>query len=338
MIDIDTLDTQEIILMPEPTANTNEEAEKPPGYWTDQQKLTLETFKEVVATDVDNVWVIAYIDPRCRDCVTLSVEWERLTQIEEKERRKIKLGYVDISVTENWKIVQDHTKGKKMTHTPAVTLYGDNKESPYWYEKETQPSADGVHTWVSNYADHFGYGYWDPDCYEGTCADPSHAHYNGLPHGHHHSHDGHAPDGINRHGYGIGAREHYDSPNHEGALEYAGVAVGANGKGYMKEGKWLSGDQVTQLKKTEDETIMRRRTVSEGGKTTGLAHQPNNGLTSTTVHVGDYDAYGAHDSYGGHDAYGIEDSYVTEATTNGFQRKSRDTIVTTPAYDTAGWT
>lgn len=83
---------------------------------------------------------------------------------------------------------------------------------------------------------------------------------------------------------------------------------------------------------------MRRRTVSEGGKTTGLAHQPNNGLTSTTVHVGDYDAYGAHDSYGAHDAYGIEDSYVTEATTNGFQRKSRDTIVTTPAYDTAGWT
>ena len=89
----------------------------------------------------------------------------------------------------------------------------------------------------------------------------------------------------------------------------------------MTEGKWLKGDQVTQLKKTEDETIMRRRTVSEGGKTTGIAHQPT-GLTSTTVHVGDYYA----DDGSAHDAYGHEDSYVAEATTNGFQRKSRDTL------------
>ena len=71
--------------MPEPTALLNAEANAPPGKWMDEQKLTLETFKEIVTTDVDNVWVIAYIDPRCEDCVTLSVEWENLTQIEEKE-------------------------------------------------------------------------------------------------------------------------------------------------------------------------------------------------------------------------------------------------------------
>ena len=129
-------ESSEIIILPEPTADTNEEAEKPPGLWSDEQKLTVDTFKEIVTTDVDNVWVIAYIDPRCRDCLSLSVEWEKLTQIEEKEKRKIKLGYVDISVTENWQIIQDHTKGKKLTHTPAVTLYGDNKESPYWFPKD----------------------------------------------------------------------------------------------------------------------------------------------------------------------------------------------------------
>lgn len=104
-----------IQFMPKPLAASNEEAHKPPGSWTDEQKLTLETFKEIVAADIENVWVVAYIDPRCRDCLILSVEWEKLTQIEEKTKRKIKLGYVDISVEENWKIIQDHTKGKKMT-------------------------------------------------------------------------------------------------------------------------------------------------------------------------------------------------------------------------------
>ena len=123
----------EILFVPKPIAVTNDDAPKLPGKWTDEQKLTLETFKEIVAADIENVWVVAYIDPRCRDCLVLSVEWEKLTQIEEREKRKIKLGYVDISVEENWKIIQDHTKGKKMTETPAVTLYGDNKETPHWY-------------------------------------------------------------------------------------------------------------------------------------------------------------------------------------------------------------
>lgn len=71
--------TPDVTLLPEPIAHSNVEAEKPPGYWTDEQKLTLETFKEVVATDIENVWVVAYIDPRCKDCLILSLEWEKLT-------------------------------------------------------------------------------------------------------------------------------------------------------------------------------------------------------------------------------------------------------------------
>ena len=156
-----------VVYVPTPISKTNEEAEKPPGKWTDNQKLTVETFKEIVSTDTENVWVVAYIDPRCRDCLILSLEWEKLTQIETKEHRKVKLGYVDISVEENWQIIQDHTKGKKMTHTPAITLYGDNKETPHWYpENEGHPTAKGIHTWVSSYADTFGYGYWTPEQYK----------------------------------------------------------------------------------------------------------------------------------------------------------------------------
>ena len=158
-----------------PLVDTNEHSIKPPGEWKDQQKLTVETFKEVVTTDVENVWVIAYVDPRCRDCVELSIEWDKLTMIEEKEKRKVKLGYVDLSVAENWKIIQDHTRGKKMTHTPEVAIYGDNKETPHIYPTD-HPTHDGLHTWVSSYADSFGYGYWDPDQYTGASVVPHQPH------------------------------------------------------------------------------------------------------------------------------------------------------------------
>ena len=157
---------------------TNSQSSKLPGMWTDEQKLTVETFKEIVTTDIENVWVIAYIDPRCSECIELSLEWDKLTMIEERERRKVKMGYVDLSVAENWRIVQDHTRGKKLTHAPAISMYGDNKETPHWYT-QGHPSHDGLHTWVSSYADTYGYGYWDPDHYTGATVVP-HG-YGGAP-------------------------------------------------------------------------------------------------------------------------------------------------------------
>ena len=54
-----------------------------------------------------------------------------------------------------------------------MTLYGENKESPHWYPKD-HPDAKGVHTWVSSYADHFGYGYWSPDEYSGAGVKDTH--------------------------------------------------------------------------------------------------------------------------------------------------------------------
>lgn len=251
----------EVILLPKPTAHDDAHAEKPPGLWTDNQKLTLETFKEIVATDVENVWVVAYIDPRCRDCLILSLEWEKLTQIEEREKRKIKLGYVDISVEENWRIIQDHTKGKKIKNTPEVTLYGKDKEHPYFYNKDA-PSADGVHKWVSSYADYHGYGWWNPEQYHGAGAK-----YGQHGHGH-----GRGADGVDRHGYGISKRRGYDSKKHDGALHKIGVHVGRNGKGYTSDGKWQVGDQETSLRTDKGETVMRRRTITQGGHLSGAAH------------------------------------------------------------------
>lgn len=126
---------------------------------------------------------------------------------------------------ENWKIIQDHTKGKTLTHTPAVTLYGDDKVKPYWYPKDAV-TAEGVHTWVSNYADHYGYGFWDPDHYDGTGALSHHAHPGqpGLP-----------GPGTGKYGIGRG-KGAYDSSRHNGAMANVGVAIGKGGKGYMLGG------------------------------------------------------------------------------------------------------
>ena len=111
-----------------------------------------------------------------------------------------------------------------MTHTPAVTLYGtDDKKHPHWYEKEAKPSAEGVHKWATSYADYYGYGWWDPEEYQGTGVVP-------------------ANDGYNRHGYGIEARKVHDSKSHDGALIKAGVRAGKEGKGYITNGKWQKGD------------------------------------------------------------------------------------------------
>lgn len=241
-------ETSDITMLPAPLTKNAGKAPPPPGKWLDEQKLTLETFKEVVAADIENVWVIAYVDPRCRDCLVLSFEWEKLTHKEERDKRKIKLGYVDISVEENWKIVQDHTKGKKLTHTPSVAMYGKNKKAPHWFPEEKDhkmPEADAIHTWVSSYADHFGYGYWDPKFYTGAGV---------LPHGAHYGPNGELP-GQYRTGYSHGYNAHLPAPNryvgHYGALGNYGVRLGNKGHGYATAGKFHKGSQITQLREDQ---------------------------------------------------------------------------------------
>ena len=191
--------------------------------------------------------------------------------------RKVKLGYVDISVAENWKIVQDHTRGKKLTSSPAVGLYGANKNAPHWHNGKA--TAPVLHTWASSYADHYGYGHWDPDCYDGASVQPHGKNY------HYGDQKGtyHPPKGMSYgHGgepYSRGPRDAYctDSKRHEGALKSAGVALGAGGKGYMSKGRWHKGDQVTQMKTDSMGMIARRRTVMRGGKLSGAAHSAYKG-------------------------------------------------------------
>ena len=72
-------DVDQVTFLPEPTSEINYDNHKPSGHWLNEQKLTVENFKETIEADVENVWVVAYIDPRCKDCYELSIEWEKLT-------------------------------------------------------------------------------------------------------------------------------------------------------------------------------------------------------------------------------------------------------------------
>ena len=71
------------------------------GLWEKYYRLETETFKKTVATDTENVWVVAFIDPTCGGCKRLSVQWEKLTTLETITVRKVKFGYMDITVEEN---------------------------------------------------------------------------------------------------------------------------------------------------------------------------------------------------------------------------------------------
>ena len=88
-------------------------------------------------------------------------------------------------------------------------------------------------------------------------------------------------------------RKQYDSKLHNGALAKVGVKTGwgsnktnshgwggkKTNKGYVTSGRWQVGDQETQLKVDKGETVMRRRTVTQGGKLYGAAHDAPQSMT-----------------------------------------------------------
>lgn len=79
-------------------------------------------------------------------------------------------------------------------------------------------------------------------------------------------------DGKARMKYGFGERYAIDTERHEGALQKLGVQTGHKGKGYLKAGKWIDGNQEVQFKAEKDLAVMRKRTITKGGATKGIAH------------------------------------------------------------------
>ena len=90
--------------------------------------------------DTENVWIVAYIDPACGECKKFAIEWERLRTVETIKYRRVKLGYVDITLEASRKVVGKYTAGKDVKYTPSVFIYGIDKKNPVEYKGELDAS------------------------------------------------------------------------------------------------------------------------------------------------------------------------------------------------------
>ena len=100
------------------------------GLWNRSYKVKEDTFEQVVIRDVENIWIVAYIDPACGACKKFSIEWEKLRTVETIKYKKVKLGYVDVTLEASRKIVGKYTQGKEVEGTPTLFVYGNEKMAP----------------------------------------------------------------------------------------------------------------------------------------------------------------------------------------------------------------
>ena len=126
------------------------------GLWENYYRLEVETFKKTVVTDTENVWVVAYIDPACGGCKKLATQWERLTTAETITVRKVKFGYLDITVEENREILETYTGGATIEATPTIYLYGRDTYAPTLYYGDY--TVDSLNDYICGYCDDYGYG------------------------------------------------------------------------------------------------------------------------------------------------------------------------------------
>ena len=126
------------------------------GLWARYYRLEVETFKATVIDDTINAWVIAYIDPACGGCKRLAVEYEKVTTVEQIKMRRVKFGYVDITIPSNAFILNNYVAGQQIQYTPTVFLYGANKAAPVLYEGDYK--ADSLTSFVCGFCDKEGYG------------------------------------------------------------------------------------------------------------------------------------------------------------------------------------
>ena len=126
------------------------------GLWENYYRLEVETFQKTVVTDTENVWVVAYIDPACGGCKKLATQWEKLTTVETITARKVKFGYVDITVEENREILQTYTAGASIESTPTIYLYGQDKYAPTLSYGDY--TVNSLNDYICGYCDDYGYG------------------------------------------------------------------------------------------------------------------------------------------------------------------------------------
>ena len=104
------------------------------GLWASSLRLDVNTFFNAVIRDDQHLWVVAFMDPSCRNCQRFAPQWNKLRAYESMTSRSIKFAYVDISKQENKDgIVMKYTPyahNSKQISTPTIIFYGRDKSHP----------------------------------------------------------------------------------------------------------------------------------------------------------------------------------------------------------------
>mmetsp|Transcript_5876 Transcript_5876/g.7101 ORF Transcript_5876/g.7101 Transcript_5876/m.7101 type:complete len:136 (-) Transcript_5876:1067-1474(-) len=113
-------------------------------------------FEQTVINDKEHIWVVAFVSPTCHSCHALADEWSKLTSSRAVINRKIKFGYVDISMDSNSSILDKFCGDVEVQYTPTVLLYGEDKWAPEEYSGDyTSPSLNSE---TCSFCDTQGFG------------------------------------------------------------------------------------------------------------------------------------------------------------------------------------
>jgi hypothetical protein len=90
-------------------------------------------------------------------CTKFVTEWETLKTTETIKTRKVKFGYVDITVAESKTIVEKYATGKSVEYTPTVFVYGKDKKAPAVFDGDYV--ADSLNTYICELCDSHGFNH-----------------------------------------------------------------------------------------------------------------------------------------------------------------------------------
>jgi len=123
--------------------------------WGPYVRLDPANWETTVVNDTENVWVVAFTDPHCGACTRLANEWGGLNTNADMLARKVKFGYVDVSVDANNSIIDGYCGGSQVEYTPTVFVYGHEKTKPLEYSGDYK--IPSLSRFIGNYCDTNGY-------------------------------------------------------------------------------------------------------------------------------------------------------------------------------------
>ena len=125
--------------------------------WSGYNKMTIDSYKNTLLTDTENVWVVAFITPHCAMCKDLAPIWGQIAKADTIGLRKVKFGYVNLDDEKSTDIIDTYTGDLSIEYTPSVIVYGSDKADPIEYDGDY--SYDDLNRKLCGYCDKHGFNH-----------------------------------------------------------------------------------------------------------------------------------------------------------------------------------